>query len=72
MDDPFDALLRPEDDRAWKLAVGHTLREVRSQTSRTNGRVTKLEMWRAAMAGALTVVTVGMPVMLWLIQEATK
>lgn len=72
MDDPFDALLRPEDDRAWKLAVGHTLREVRSQTSRTNGRVTKLEMWRAAMAGALTVVTVGMPVLLWLIQEATK
>lgn len=59
-EDIFDDLLRPEDDRAWKLAVGHAIREIRETTVatraealRTSVRVGSLEAWRNRLVGAL-------------------
>ncbi|GIW17427.1 MAG: hypothetical protein KatS3mg064_0584 [Tepidiforma sp.] len=53
--DLLDQLLNPESDRAWRVAVGHTLREVREQTMRTNGRVSRLERFIWALGGGLIV-----------------
>ncbi len=50
-------LLEPEDDRAWKVAVGHTLRGLLQQTTRTNGRVSKLEKFMFMALGGLVVVS---------------
>lgn len=50
-------LLNPDDDHAWKLAVGHTLRGLLGQTTATNGRVRKLERFMWAAGGGLSVVT---------------
>jgi len=66
------------DEARW-LALGHVLKEIRNtgretreQVKTTNGRVTRLELWRATMAGALAVITLGMPVLLWLINRAAS
>lgn len=48
-DNYIDDLLRPEDDRSWKLAVGHILREQLSEARKTNGRITEVEKWRDRM-----------------------
>jgi hypothetical protein len=50
-------LLEPEDDHAWKLAVGATLAAVLEQTKKTNGRVNKLEADRNKIAGGLLVIS---------------
>lgn len=55
--DLLQQLLDPEDDRAWKVAVGHTLRGLLHQTTRTNGRVSKLEKFMFAAVGGLMVVS---------------
>lgn len=55
--DLLEQLIEPENDHAWKLAVGHTLRGVLFQTNRTNGRVTKLEKWMWMCIGGLAVVS---------------
>lgn len=51
----LEDLLRPEDDRAWKLAVGATLRRMLAQTTKTNGRVGRLEKFTWAVTGGLSV-----------------
>lgn len=45
----IDDLLKPEDDRAWKLAVGHILKEQLEEARKTNGRLLRVEDWRARM-----------------------
>lgn len=55
--DLLEQLLDPEDDRAWKVAVGHTLRGLLHQTTRTNGRVGKLEKFMFMAMGGLVVVS---------------
>lgn len=52
----LSALLEPDDDRAWKLAVGATLGHIHTQTVKTNGRVTALERDRNLLYGGLAVV----------------
>lgn len=69
-DDLLEALLNPNDDHAWKIAVGHAINDIREQVKTTNGRVTRLEMWRVGLAGGLATLTAGMPFLLWLIQRA--
>lgn len=69
-DELLAALLEPDDDRAWKIAVGQTLHDVKEQAKATNGRVRALETWRAYLAGAVAVLTLGMPFILWLLTEA--
>lgn len=54
----LEDLLRPEDDRAWKLAVGATLRRMLTQTTKTNGRVSRLEKFMWAAGGGLAVVAI--------------
>lgn len=56
-EDILDALLRPDDDHAWKLAAGHAIRNIEGQTQHTNGRVTKLERFMWAVGGGLAVVS---------------
>lgn len=45
----IDDLLKPEDDRAWKLAVGHILKEQLEEARKTNGRLLRVEDWRTRM-----------------------
>ncbi len=78
-EDIFDALLRPEDDRAWKLAVGAAIREIRetsadaaAQARLTNGRVTALEAWRNRIVGALGFIAVTAPVATTLFVKAVQ
>lgn len=54
--DLLDALLEPDDEHAWKLAVGATLGGIHAQTVKTNGRVTALERDRNRIFGGLTVI----------------
>lgn len=76
-EDLLEALLEPGDDMAWKLAVGHAIREIRAdgkamkaQVTLTNGRVTALEAWRHRITGALIVISAGMPALTFLISLA--
>lgn len=76
-EDLLEALLEPDDDKAWKLAVGHAIREIRTdgkamkaQVTLTNGRVTALEAWRHRITGALIVISAGMPALTFLISLA--
>jgi hypothetical protein len=52
----LNALLEPDDDRAWKVAVGATLGGIHAQTVKTNGRVSALERDRNKLAGGLIVI----------------
>lgn len=52
----LSALLEPDDEHAWKLAVGATLGNIHAQTVKTNGRVTALERDRNLLYGGLAVV----------------
>ncbi len=54
--DILEALLQPENDRAWKLAMGHTVSQISEQTQKTNGRVTRLERFQWTVTGGLAVV----------------
>lgn len=54
--DLLSALLEPDDEHAWKLAVGATLGNIHAQTVKTNGRVTALERDRNLLYGGLAVV----------------
>lgn len=62
-------------ERMDELADGQAeilrkLTDILIQARTTNGRVNALELWRARIAGALAVMTVGMPVLLFLLQRA--
>lgn len=60
--DLYDDLLKLDDDRAWKYAVGQALRELVMQTRATNGRVTALEAWRNRITGVMALVVLAVPV----------
>lgn len=55
--DLLNALLEPDDEHAWKLAVGATLGNIHAQTIKTNGRVSALERDRNKIYGGLAVIT---------------
>lgn len=76
-EDLLEALLEPDDDKAWKLAVGHAIREIRAdgkamkaQVTLTNGRVTALEAWRHRITGALIIGSAAMPLFTFLLSLA--
>lgn len=48
------ALQEPENDRAWKLAAGAVLQDIREQARATNGRVRRLEYTVAVIIGVVT------------------
>lgn len=59
-EDDFKELLRPEDDRAWKLAMGRAQREqigrltsLQKKVDTTNGRVRELEMWKGQVKAVI-------------------
>lgn len=67
----LDALMEPEDDFAWKLAAGAVLTDLRDQTRRTNGRVTKLEKFMWAVGGGFVVIgAVVVPLFIHLVEHA--
>lgn len=69
-DEQLAALLNPEFDRPWKIAVGTTLSEIRQMTARTNGRVTRLEKFMFMVSGGLVVVVlIAVPLFLDLVQK---
>lgn len=45
-----------EEDQ-WRESVSSVLNEILGQTKKTNGRVTKLEVWRGILLGGGAVVT---------------
>jgi len=56
-------------DRMFK-EIQDTLQRIETQTSRTNGRVTRLEMWRQYILGALAIISmVVIPIVLYLANQ---
>lgn len=49
--------------------VQSSLNRIESQTTRTNGRVNKLENWRSYMAGAIGVIVIIFPIVIKLLNE---
>lgn len=52
MEDPYSK--REEDD--WRLSIKDQLTRIEVQTTKTNGRVSKLEGWKSLIVGASIVV----------------
>lgn len=47
-----------------------TLQTILAQTTKTNGRVNKLEMWRSYTLGAMALLTFLIPITMWAIEKA--
>ena len=46
------------------------LNRIEVQTTKTNGRVGKLENWRSYNTGAIVVIVlIGLPIIIWILQE---
>lgn len=55
--------------RVWMASnvtrISNLAEEAVAQTKRTNGRVSRLELWRAGIVGALGLLTAATPVLIW-------
>ena len=72
-EDLYDDLLKLDDDRAWKYAVGQALRELVVQTRKTNGRVTTIEAWKNRITGTVALMVFAVPIMsAWLMKFVVK
>ena len=62
MDAPY---LNREIDEKWK-DITDSLSRIEAQTTKTNGRVTALEMWKNVEVGAISILTfLVVPVLIW-------
>ena len=49
------------------------LNRIEVQTTKTNGRVSKLENWRSYNTGAIvTMILIGLPILVWTVNEVVK
>ena len=46
-----------------------TLQSILAQTSKTNGRVNRLEIWRSYMLGGMALLTFLIPISMWAIEK---
>jgi hypothetical protein len=77
-EDLLDALLKPEHDYTWKLAMGQALhqvredlREVSTQTTMTNGRVNAHDRFIAMLMGGMVVIGAALvPLFIFAVEHA--
>lgn len=50
-------------------ATQETLQAILAQTSKTNGRVNRLEMWRSYILGGMALLTFLIPISMWAIEK---
>jgi len=50
-------------------ATEATLQSILAQTSKTNGRVNRLEIWRSYMLGGMALLTFLIPISMWTIEK---